>query len=861
MRAWPSDLRGLVLQLPAGWYELPHYMAPGERARLVELLCAGLDGLEYLVELDWDRLGDDGHAQQLSKSVVVLSLPSEVEADEELLRVLRAKLGSVRVGLLQHGSDRTWADVAWQERHLKVPLLSWLKRTLRDPGHPFARFGVAALPVDALAKLTPEPIELLVLVEGVLAHRLRHRALGMEEADWERSVLAIIAERLAERLLQLPRERLPQILDLLRSPQREVLVRELDVRELGLDLARVGLAWHEGNDVLLGPLVELVGRDEVLERLGRLLPRWAWSEAGKRALGRVTPPFVPLPRANLIVPEPDYSAWPAIVPDLEQMAHSALLTDIDVGKLEGADGVDAFRVLEQQAREFSRNIASIDGRTRQQSLFRYIESSDVMAETMRGTLGELRDDTLVEFDLARGRIHRFDAADRRFSDTTLGARFRAYLRWRGISLLIDRARQRDHVDVLIAEVERGLELTDDPSELRGALECLAGDLYATAHDYRRAIDRWTRAQAQLSVNEEIDEDDLDEDDLFENEDLWSRVVAWSCLQLRCALAWLRLDDVPRVCQLIDAPLFDRYASDEQAAEDESMLRRIELLRGLERALEAPARASATPPHLAPSPWGVKVEPAPLRLIRAAIALELEDWPEARHLVAELVHADDMKPAEFERAKLLEAHLMISSGEPDRAAATFDTVATSARERGDSLLEALALRGLAIAAQTRGDLSAFNEHLGTAINLERELGLPDADLVEFIQRGWRTVTAPETEPGYRELAEFLVAAGSASLRHAAHSAHDQRMCVVISAARTHQIPIGDLAGLLDAVESAAERPGPSGWLLRAVRELLAYAHAMADHHEPAKLARLEALASPLADGDDELLAWLRTPPTD
>lgn len=129
MRAWPAKFDGLRLRLSAGWYSLPSYIGADERRLLIAVLSAGIAEVDHIVELDWEVLEEAADKLQLTRSLVFVRVPADVEPDGEALQRVRATLGSVRLGLLQYEAAGVWA------------------------------------------KLTAEPVELLMMAEMVIRHR------------------------------------------------------------------------------------------------------------------------------------------------------------------------------------------------------------------------------------------------------------------------------------------------------------------------------------------------------------------------------------------------------------------------------------------------------------------------------------------------------------------------------------------------------------------------------------------------------------------------------------------------------------------------------------------------------------------
>ncbi len=646
MRAWPAKFRGLRLQLSSGWYSIPAHVPAQERARLLELLAAGVADIDDVVELDWHGIDAAAAELQLERALVFVRVPETIEPDGEALRRVRAALGSVRLGVLQYEARGAWADVAWQERGIKPAVLLWIKRWLRDSAHPFAKLGVGELPVDELAGLTAEPVELLLGVEWVMDQRLRHRGQGMARADWRRSVLLFGAQRLGQRIWAIAEKLRGRALDFALANVERTQVSANNDREAALALAGVGLAWAEGNDLLLGPLVRLVGEPVVLRRLLELLPEGVWSEKGRREIAVVMEVLSPPPRAALIAPELPYASWSAIEPKFEIVGD--------------------------------------------------VEDASAGLEALKNMFEELSQPALIALDFARGRIHRFDAVDR---DVPV-AEYRAYVRAVGLRFLLHHAHDRDRLDVLAEEVERTLELVDPSTPLAAAIRALQGDVLALRGRYRDALECWQPG-----------------------EDARARY----CCGVRRTFAHLRLDQVDAAIatdrEVADVEAFTLFSK----SHDEDFWAR-DMVTQLLRVSGEFDQPGTTPPN---APY---LDVRPLKATRLAVAVELGDWPQAIHLANSL--PPDPATPDGVRIELLRAWIQASLGDLDRAHASFDALRELTARRGDTLGEAFAQRGLAAIAWTREHPELALEALEAARDLERELELPDAELLELELLAWR-----------------------------------------------------------------------------------------------------------------------------
>lgn len=648
MRAWPARPSGLKLALASGWYELPWYMPQPEVRRLLELLRAGLDDVEYGVELEWTGLEAVFGRVKLDHSAVALRVPSEVESSA--IASAQAKLGSVRVGLVLHERVGDWVNVAWQQRHVKVPLLAALERELHQGQHPFAGLELAAFPLEQLARLTDEPVELLELFDAVIDHRLRYAAQGLAPTDWQRSIELAVGDRLAQRLLTIPSSDLAAGLELAIDARDQPLWPSIDRRDASSALANVGLAWREGSDVLIGALAREASNPTALRRLLTRLPAQAWSQRSTDALRAMLPKQLPLPRAAVVTPEPSYADFPAV--DIERTIHMAFrhaAPGWDDGSRDPSAFIDCFQ-------------AYLRGRTTQLSLLDRLgtEQSEAL-ETIRVALDELRDDALLELDFERGRLHRFDAVDHVLAGLWYFRMLAALVRWIGIMGLSRRVYEHDRLAILTSELHHAFTLVEGDKSLGPAIMATLGDLWALQQCYDRAMSCWSSAQ-------------IDEGDELG-------------LPLRQMLARLRLrsfgkawwDQYIHIAQSFDEPLDDYHR--DSALEIAAMIQEL--------ALQDPEFRT---------PFGLSLidTPAPdtpaLLTCRAAIALEREDWPRTLELLDKLDHTSDTPAAA--RARLIWAWTRVALGDLDLAAVTFDELHQLGTRRGDRVLCTLVAEGRA-----------------------------------------------------------------------------------------------------------------------------------------------------------------------
>jgi hypothetical protein len=712
MRAWPSSFNGLRLRLSSGWYPLPSYVPLGERQRLITLLVNGLNDIDAVVELNWDDLK---HADQLQlmRSLVVVRVPDDIAPGDEALRSARAKLGSVRFGLLHYEAAGTWPDVAWQEREVKAPLLSWLKRWLQDKAHPLAKLGIAAAPADELAELTPEPAELLAMLDATIEHRLRYRAQGMAAEDWRRSALHVAAERLAERMKQVPAELLAVAFDLARAGGDAPVALSAEQREAAQALARWGLAWYGGNDVLVGPLARLAARPEMIRQLFDRLPEYAWSFAGKRALREAISTPLSVPRAVLMAPELPYARWPALRVEWGNTQPLSNVLLVNCANLIGHSTQSFTKIFRDMALTPDWPV-----------------SSDAEADAIDATLTlleELDQPELITLDFERGRLHRFDAIDRAWAFHPRAKLIRAYLRWVAITWLSSSTHDRVRLDVLEAEVAQALDLSAGEPRMMAALQVLAGDLRARRGRVHQALNAWRTAEALALADNETP--------------VWD--IERQRLELRCQLALFRLDLVGDRKPIETNPSLPEGETRwfRNSGDDEL---------GRQVIMELHEVTSSHQQWLSATEEQINIEREPsydpiLVTTRAAAALELGDWARAAHLVANLPR--DAGTPERARGLLLWTWIYTALGELDLGEFIFTIIRNQALSWDDGILHALSHRGFALVALLRGQTSRALEALATAVELEQELGLLDADLLQLELEGLKFLEGQITSTDY------------------------------------------------------------------------------------------------------------------
>ncbi len=826
IRVWASSFAGLRLTLSPGWYPLPAHITGEERRRLLELIAAGVEDVAYVVELEWDTLDTLGPRLELHRTLALVRVPDRVDTSKDVLQLLGAKLGSVRVGLVQRETPGEWPELAWQERQIKVPLLNWLREQLHAAAHPLNRLAVRALPLDELARHTPEPVELLVMLEDVVAHRMRHVESGIAAADWARSIDQVVIERFASRFGAIGEAQAEALELIIVNADNSVV--PLTERLVGARaLTRVGLASIGGNDMLLGPLVRFAGRRDKLPRLLPLLPASAWSPMSLRALRRAMPPLFMLPRAVLVMPEPPYARWPALLPPvprpLEDLAHVVPIN-------EAPNRLWWFRVIiEHGGMPAHRQLSLLPDPT--------------WLDGVLTLLAEIGDPVRLALDVERGRLHRFDTIDHDWSEGEHGPEVRAYLRWAALSLLLGHAHDAAVHRLIILEITKALDLTSRP-ELRAALLALLGDTHACMAGYPAALESW--AEAASAWEEEVDEH-----------------TPWFALGnyrvgMRRMLGYFRLDRVDAASEVAWTamgsspgkliPEFNEVDDIVRDVFDElgTLMQTWQARLGAQRPLTF-GRWMRDPSPPAPA----------LTITRVAAALELGDWPRALELLRRVDATLDTP--EGARARLLDATIHGALGDTDAAAHTITSVREHALAHGDQLLLALSHRALASFPSDPARTSDYRDAVEAAGVLEQQLGLTDALLLDVERTGWALMAGDATGKQYQDALDRLSPAASDSPSLAGTSLQSQlrMIALFISSARARgETPAATLVdGLVALVSDGVKAREISPWFDIACDELieLIRAHVSAGSHADA-LTLISATHRLVAD-DPTLLGQL------
>jgi len=292
----PKTLGTLRLTLPPGQYLLPWYYSDADIDKLAGLLCGAMVDIRWELAFDALTLGKAARRGLRADDALVIVRVGKASAElDEIMsqvRGLHPRYALVRFPVPQE------TGYMWLEQYLKVPIVRALRAEIARLEHPLAAFQVKNLPVLEAGALTTDPIELVELLEGAIAHRFEYADMGLVEADYRRSIWAVAGRRLGERLRALGEEELPVAVEVMFSPGARGEEPER-FRRGAEGLERVGLARLMGVEFSLGPLARAVQEPAMLGALEAALPASAWTEASRavvRGLREKEVVFSPLPR-------------------------------------------------------------------------------------------------------------------------------------------------------------------------------------------------------------------------------------------------------------------------------------------------------------------------------------------------------------------------------------------------------------------------------------------------------------------------------------------------------------------------------------------------------------------------------------
>ena len=218
----------LRIQLPPGVYFAPRHYDLIRFEALVRLIRGAVGDAHDLLTLTWTQADHleglarlrgwhDGRAMMWALHGDVP--PSMPESDTELKGWMARRFPCLQPQLTLVLDRRVpAARLGWFEAHIKLPLVSWIARSIGDEHHPLRAAAIDGLDVRAVGAMTSDPLELMGVIEDAIAHRLEEafpRGLAatkqadhanVEARDWARSVRVAVAKRLARRVNTIPED-------------------------------------------------------------------------------------------------------------------------------------------------------------------------------------------------------------------------------------------------------------------------------------------------------------------------------------------------------------------------------------------------------------------------------------------------------------------------------------------------------------------------------------------------------------------------------------------------------------------------------------------------------------------------------
>jgi tetratricopeptide (TPR) repeat protein len=280
----PAHQLGLHVELTQGPHLLPWHYVEEEIDRLAWLLRLALKGIQAELRLDDATLRVLSDRKVTAPTSLVIARVRETSPGlDEITERVHAL--NARCALLQFPEPQEMG-YGWLEREVKAPLYRMISVWTKRPDHPLATFNVQALPVIEAASLTTDPVDLIEILEQALSHRLRHAEIGLESADYARSLCLSAGKRLAERIERVRGEALEAALEVIvhkgRGPLDNARFR------LGAEaLESVGLARFIAGDVSLGPLARAIDEPSILGVLEAEVSVSAWTESARAAMRSV----------------------------------------------------------------------------------------------------------------------------------------------------------------------------------------------------------------------------------------------------------------------------------------------------------------------------------------------------------------------------------------------------------------------------------------------------------------------------------------------------------------------------------------------------------------------------------------------
>lgn len=239
--SWLLPLNLPSIDLPDGVLLAPWHYGATELRALLEILRRSVSTARHHVMLPWEITAREVPLAAMGSkrdTLALLDLGEEEPSDTEL--DARVAALACRHVVLRWPTPRA-QGYGWLERRVKPAVVEGVTAWMTDPEHPLAGLRVASLPVRVAAGFTSDPVELLTLLEGALAHRLQYAHLGWSAEDYVRSLWVAAGKHLGAQLMALDAEA--------RAAAVDVLLRGAEVRrdpvrfQLGAkSLERIGRA-------------------------------------------------------------------------------------------------------------------------------------------------------------------------------------------------------------------------------------------------------------------------------------------------------------------------------------------------------------------------------------------------------------------------------------------------------------------------------------------------------------------------------------------------------------------------------------------------------------------------------------------
>lgn len=323
----PPDFPADAFDLPPGTWALPWYADDRHIDALMRLLVAGEARIREWMPLPWSALEDVGtDAAVRQGAALVLHAPAEL-APETI--VARARALPWPYVFWQSPRPALEGEGAWVEREIKRVVLSEVHRGLMDPEHPLARFHVERLPLQLIASMVGDPVDLLEIAQAALLHRLEHARDGLRKEDYGYSARWEAGRRLGEYLLRIPEDRRGPAVAVIRTGGRGGEDRG-DFRFTAQAIQGMGLGLFVGEDLALGPLARSLADPIVSAGVADRLPGSPMVievERSDPGIGAPTPSSRTLPQTRITLPSVELTTHETLVRWINEIVYAAAKRD------------------------------------------------------------------------------------------------------------------------------------------------------------------------------------------------------------------------------------------------------------------------------------------------------------------------------------------------------------------------------------------------------------------------------------------------------------------------------------------------------------------------------------------------------